>query len=302
MSDRDARESGDTSKRVGSGVRAGVPDASGGTRSDAASGPSSSADPGDAGALAALRFHAPEAYDHYGSNTYLQERNRILLEVLPETARTVLDVGCGPGIVGHAIASTGRTVVSTDLSRAALEARPPLPYLASATHLPHRDRSFDLVLSLEMLEHIPDEVLRPIANEMARIAGEWLLVGVPHRENLARNFLLCPRCGLRFNRTGHVQSFDRDRLAGLFPDFRLEWSHICGPPVRDYPDTLLHLRHDIAHRFSEMASRGGNVCPRCHETEFAPFRHNLLSFALDGINKVISKRRPYWILELLRRG
>ncbi|MEZ4648904.1 MAG: hypothetical protein R3E97_08995 [Candidatus Eisenbacteria bacterium] len=120
-------------------------------------------------------------------------------------------------------------------------------------------------------------------------------------ENLARNFLLCPRCGLRFNRTGHVQSFDRDRLAALFPAFDLEWSHVCGPPVREYPTVLLRLRHDLAHRFSEMASGAANVCPRCHETEFAPFRHNLLSFTLDGINKMVSKRRPYWILELLRR-
>ena len=255
-----------------------------------------------ANALAVLRFHAPEAYRHYDSSPYLRERNEILLGVVPAEARTILDVGSGPGIVGHAFEATGRFVVSTDLSRAALTAGPPRPYLASATDLPHADRSFDLVLSLEMLEHIPDETLGPIAKEMSRLTRRWILVGVPHRENLARNHLLCPRCGLRFNRTGHVQSFDRDRLAGLFPEFALRWSHVCGPPVRDYPNALLALRHEVAHRFSEMSGEGANVCPRCLETDFAPFRHNLLSLALDGANKFVSRRRPYWIIELLERA
>jgi len=264
--------------------------------------PRSTSEKEAANALAVLRFHAPEVYRHYESSPYLRARNEILLEALPPDAATVLDVGSGPGIVGHALAAVGRFVVSTDLSRAALAARPPRPYLAGATDLPHADRSFDLVLSLEMLEHIPNETLKPIADEMSRLARRWILVGVPHRENLARNHLSCPSCGLRFNRTGHVQSFDRDRLAGLFPDFTLRWSRVCGPPVRDYPRALLGLRHEAAHRFSEMSRQGANVCPRCGETEFPPFRHNLLSLALDGLNKVVSRRRPYWIIELLERG
>lgn len=249
----------------------------------------------------ALRFGSAEAYEHYGNNRYLEERNQILLAALPPEARSVLDVGSGPGVAGHAIAASGRFVVSTDLSRSALRAGPPHGYLADATRLPHANGAFDLVLSLEMLEHLADEALLPIAAEISRLADRWILVGVPHRENLARNALLCPQCGHRFNRTGHVQSFDEERLSGLFPAFTLRWSRICGPLVRDYPRFLLSLRHEVAGRFSEMSGRAANVCPRCGEREFAPFRHNLGSILLDGVNKLVSRRRPYWILELLER-
>ncbi len=240
-------------------------------------------------------------YETYESNPHLEERNRLLISNLPEDVASVLDVGSGPGVFGRAVAATGRRVFSTDLSIEGLLTGPPHAFQSSALELPHRSREFDLVASLEVLEHIPDELLNPMADEIARVSSSWLLIGVPHRENLLRNHLRCPSCGSRFNRTGHLQSFDSQRLGSLFPDFETRWSQVCGPPVRDYRAPLLWMRHNVARRFSEMSGLGGNICPQCGQTTFPEFRHNPLSFALDGMNKLISSRRPYWIIELMER-
>jgi len=72
--------------------------------------------------------------------------------------------------------------------------------------------------------------------------------------------------------------------------------------VRDYPAPLLWMRHNVARKFSEMAGLGGAQCPSCGESEFPIFRHSPLSFIFDGINKVVSRRRPYWIIQLMERS
>jgi len=250
---------------------------------------------------AVRRFAAKDSFAAHLGNPFLQARNRVLIEMIPQGARALLDVGCGPGVAGHALTEAGHAVVSLDASPVALTSGPPNGVCGSAGALPVPESAVDLLLSLELLEHLPGESLAPIAKEFQRVARRWILLGVPHRENLARNVQRCPSCAHRFNRSGHRNRFDLDRLRGLFPELRVVETRIIGPPVRDYPQTLLWLRHNVARRFSEMAGQGGVRCPRCGESEFPRFRHNLLSFGLDGLNRLISRRRPYWLLVLFEK-
>jgi len=247
------------------------------------------------------RFESADGFAFYEGNRDLEDRNAALLKLLPEDDRTWLDVGCGPGIAARAIAATGRTVVSSDLSRPALASGPPRPVLASSATLPFRDGSFDGVMCLEVLEHLPTGAFEQTVSELARITRRTLLIGVPHAEHLARNFILCPRCGEPFHRSGHLRSFQRRDLIALFPGFRAVREWIGGPAVRDYPDWLLKIRHRFARRYSEMSGWAGNVCPRCGLDRFPAFRHNLLSFALDGVNRLSSRRRPYWMVVLFSK-
>ena len=73
---------------------------------------------------------------------------------------TILDIGCGTGAMSAKLAARG-TVVSADLSPVALSfcGRRGLgrQAAADAMRLPFRDRSFDLVVSLDILEHVPDD-------------------------------------------------------------------------------------------------------------------------------------------------
>ena len=80
--------------------------------------------------------------------------------------KTVLDVGCGGGILAEAMARRGASVTGIDLSERALgvaklhlhESSLSIDYeLVSAEDLASRSPSrFDVVTCMEMLEHVPD--------------------------------------------------------------------------------------------------------------------------------------------------
>lgn len=101
-------------------------------------------------------------------------------------ARHILDVGCGEGFTIRALreAGVGMMTVGVDYSPSALAwsqannvACSPL-HVADAQRLPFSDNSFDLVLCLEVLEHLPDSRLGLV--ELLRVARDWVLVSVPH--------------------------------------------------------------------------------------------------------------------------
>jgi 2-polyprenyl-6-hydroxyphenyl methylase / 3-demethylubiquinone-9 3-methyltransferase len=82
------------------------------------------------------------------------------------SGKTVLDVGCGGGILTESMAERGASVTGIDLSEKALkvarlhllESGKQVDYqLLSAEHLAKSSpRSFDVVTCLELLEHVPD--------------------------------------------------------------------------------------------------------------------------------------------------
>lgn len=103
--------------------------------------------------------------------------------VEPLGAASLLDAGCGEG---ETLARLGPSLpprtVAVDLSPEAAEfAARRLPRVevrqASVLNLPFGDASFDLVLCLEVLEHIddPDAALA----ELSRVAQEHVVISVP---------------------------------------------------------------------------------------------------------------------------
>jgi SAM-dependent methyltransferase len=122
-------------------------------------------------------------------------------------ARSILDVGCGEGFTMRELRESGLgvTTVGVDYSPAALAwsqansvARSPL-HVADVHHLPFSDNSFDLVLCLEVLEHVPNSGLG--LRELLRVARDHVLVSVPH-EPFFR--------GANFLRGKHVRSLGND--------------------------------------------------------------------------------------------
>lgn len=252
--------------------------------------------PGDTAAW----FSDPSSWESYERNPYLADRTRIVAEMIPSGVVNLLDIGCGDGNLLRALAPPLHGV-GVDPSREALARFEGPRICARGEALPLRADATDLVACLEVLEHLPDGALAACAAEIARTTRRWLLVGTPHRENPMRNALRCPRCGNLFNRSHHLQSFDRDRLLSLFPAFDLREIRYGGQPVRTYPGTLLWARHRLARRYFAGPGETRGLCPRCGNREFPRFRPNLLSILLDGINRLISPRRPYWILLLLEK-
>jgi ubiquinone/menaquinone biosynthesis C-methylase UbiE len=168
-------------------------------------------------------------YDKYGSTNPVVRRlmatfERSLGELFTRAApRSVLDVGCGEGVLTHrwARAVPGR-VVGLDLADPALQAEwetrraPNLEYrVMKAEHLPFADGEFDLAAAVEVLEHVPDP--EHTVAEMARVArGGHLLVSVP-REPLWRALNVARGTYVRDlgNTPGHVNHWSRRAFAAL---------------------------------------------------------------------------------------
>ena len=103
-------------------------------------------------------------------------RRAACLELFPDVAGKVLDVGCGPGAMAIPLLERGHEVVAIDISAgmvrdAARRARD-LGYTASvavadATSLPFADGSFGVVVTTGVLEYIQD--VRGAMREIARV-------------------------------------------------------------------------------------------------------------------------------------
>jgi|GEM_PF-3109519 len=81
------------------------------------------------------------------------------------------------------------TGVDTAFDRTAERANPQLtPVVGSATELPFEDGSYDAVLCLEMMEHLPNDLRAPAVREMLRVTkpGGRMVITFPADETATR--------------------------------------------------------------------------------------------------------------------
>jgi 2-polyprenyl-3-methyl-5-hydroxy-6-metoxy-1,4-benzoquinol methylase len=110
------------------------------------------------------------------------------IAVAEQPATRPLEVGAGEGVISQKLHERFGSAIGLDLPDAGLREewrrRPGPAYLhADAQRLPFRDGQFDLVVCVEVLEHLAD----PVAGlrELARVTTRHLLLSVP-REPLFR--------------------------------------------------------------------------------------------------------------------
>ena len=188
-------------------------------------------------------------YDKYGTSNPVTRRVmssffRAVEQALPTDApRRMLEVGAGEGeVVGRVLRDRWPDVPMAvldlpDERLAGLWAERRLPGIfASATRLPLPDHSVDLVLAIEVLEHVddPDTALR----EIARVASKDVVLSVP-REPLWR--VLNVARGRYWsdlgNTPGHIQHWSTRAFTDLVST-HLEVSGIWRP----LPWTLVRAR------------------------------------------------------------
>jgi 2-polyprenyl-6-hydroxyphenyl methylase/3-demethylubiquinone-9 3-methyltransferase len=88
--------------------------------------------------------------------------------------KTVLDIGCGAGILTNALSKVGHTVYGIDLSPSSLEvakkhdATKKVSYqVANAYALPCEEETFDVVCAMDVLEHVEEPNL--LISEASRV-------------------------------------------------------------------------------------------------------------------------------------
>jgi SAM-dependent methyltransferase len=122
---------------------------------------------------AAVAHEYDDVFPRHVAEHYIDKRTSLIKRLLP-LGGTVLDVGCGTGQLGAAIASEGYDVFGVDLSAAmvgkARERGLSGTYAAVTTALPFAEDSFDLVLTVATLHHLetPERVATTV-NEMGRV-------------------------------------------------------------------------------------------------------------------------------------
>src|SRR5262249_5219874 len=155
---------------------------------------------------------------------------------------------------------------------------------------PFADRSFDLGLCCEVMEHLPDAVLAGTAAELVRVADRHLVVSVPYRQDLLRGRLKCSSCGTVFNQWGHLRSFDLPSLDRLFPGWTRGETRFQGVRPPYWNPLVVRLRQEVGGRWAEPTP--GNRCPRCGNERFAAGPKNLLSAVTSVVNLLTGKLVP----------
>ncbi|MBW1807138.1 MAG: class I SAM-dependent methyltransferase [Deltaproteobacteria bacterium] len=106
---------------------------------------------------------------------YVQPKLDLVESVLPLAERSILDVGCGPGLFTYHLARRARRVVGTDVSPWMLKNSQEVKTVrADAADLPFCDKSFDVTFEANLLHHVPNPAR--VVTEMTRVAREAVVI------------------------------------------------------------------------------------------------------------------------------
>lgn len=186
-------------------------------------------------------------------------RMRRTVEAVPAEVESLLDVGAGHGVFLELLEQErGIKGVGIEVTEAKVEygrAKGLDMRLGDASRLQFPDKSFDAIVSSEVIEHLPFGVYEAALSELTRVARKYVLISVPYNEN--RVFVECPYCGARSNPSFHMRSFDREKLAHLFPTATLDETWTLGTR-RTFP--LIDI---LGRPFIKRSWPKFSVCPAC---------------------------------------
>ena len=232
------------------------------------------------------------------------ERELDLMRLLPSAFDSALDVGARTGHFSRLLADRTSRVVALDLTAPAID-HPHIESIAGdIQHLPFSDASFDFVLCTEVLEHIPD--VEKACRELARVTRQWLVIGVPYRQDTRVGRNTCLHCGHINPPWGHINTFDEQRLLGLMPTLASQKISFIGEN-RQFTNALATRLMDWSGNPWGTYEQD-EACLRCGHKLQPPPRGGTLQRAVAAValrlSRIESARRsprPNWIHILFRR-
>ena len=139
---------------------------------------------------------------------------------VPKGAR-VLDYACGAGGLTGRLLEKGFTVAACDYSedsvevvRNSYEGRAEFIYASTVDQLLTSNEKFDVVVLIELIEHLDDEKLAQLMSNVRHVLspGGTVIMTTPNDENLEQETVYCPCCDHSYHRWQHVRSWSDDRL------------------------------------------------------------------------------------------
>ncbi len=223
-----------------------------------------------------------------------------LIRLVSDKSKKVLDIGARDGYFSKLMAEHFENVTALDLKKPSIHHKNVYCVGGDITDLKFSDNSFDIVFCAEVLEHIPIQLLDRACSELTRVSGNFLLIGVPYKQDIRIGRTTCYSCGEKNPPWGHVNCFDRNRLTELFPLFNVNKNTFVGKT-----DTCTNF---ISTFFMDL---GGNpygtymqeeVCIHCGRKLKSPPGRNLLekiftkaAFYTRNIQKPFFRVHPKWI-------
>jgi SAM-dependent methyltransferase len=252
-----------------------------------------------------------------------RRKAQLFAAFIPAGCRTVLDAGGGTGWATIGIREKCN-VVTLDNCAESLSHAPGATIMANVEALPCADRSFDLVMSSQVLEHLPSDALDTACSEMMRVAKNYLMVSVPYREALEVRFVRCGFCQHVFHPYYHCRSFTEEDLAELFPQWLMAEWHVFGALCRGSGVTALRRLPRVGSTRNLTLATEDTICPECgkqggdnlvdQSTTRGSIFHRILSFSKRRLRRCFAFHEiepyptflpqalgPYWIAALFIR-
>jgi 2-polyprenyl-3-methyl-5-hydroxy-6-metoxy-1,4-benzoquinol methylase len=246
-------------------------------------------------------YNQEDVWKNYDDNIGEIARAKKTICLIPDGMESILDIGCGNGIVTNMI--NAPFVVGLDFARIPLRQVRSNPIQASIGALPIKKQKFDLIILTEVLEHLDDKLYIAAIKELKRLNPKYYLITVPYNESISLHLCKCSVCGNVFNPSHHYKKFNDYWFKNEFEGYSLEkleyTSYACFPN-----ENLLRLRY----KFEIYEYSAYCICNKCGNRALSPNR-SPIKYMLDGLSivdyrlkAIMNKRKPYHQMILLRRN
>ena len=184
-----------------------------------------------------------------------------LLHTIPADVERILDIGSGPGYVNRQIPAD-YSVLAMDIDESILKGNIRQTCVGDIMDIPLADRSVDLIMACDMLEHLPDTVLETGIKELMRVSRKYIYLQVPFQEDALMAMAYCGQCGHVWHVNHHKHTFNQARLIQLLSE---DWKAVCINYTGDVSmlRTGVHETEFAQHLDWKVHCVTGAVCPNC---------------------------------------
>ncbi len=234
------------------------------------------------------------------------ERLRLdrLMALLPKDVISVLEIGARHGVMTQRLAEICDQVTALDLKKPSFDIDGVSTVEGDVQRLQFPDNSFDCVICTEVLEHVPR--FEAGAKELVRVAKNYILLGVPYRQDTRVGRTTCIHCGKISPPFGHLNSFDERKIADLFAGAEIssveyvsknrERTNVVSTWLQDFGGNPYG-----SYDQEESCVHCGRKLHRPEQLSFVRRAAAALGCRLYRIQYVFNRPRPTWILVLFRK-